>query len=51
MGYEEWQSAGGTSLRERSRKKVQDILRDHRPAPIPARQVREIQKIVDQFAS
>ncbi|MGD2099960.1 MAG: trimethylamine methyltransferase family protein [Desulfobacterales bacterium] len=51
MGYEEWQSAGATSLRERSRQKVQDILRDHRPAPIPAKQAREIEKIVDQFTN
>lgn len=49
MGYEEWQSAGGKSLRERSQKKVQDILRDHRPVPIPAKQAREIEKIVDRF--
>jgi trimethylamine--corrinoid protein Co-methyltransferase len=51
IGYEEWRSAGATSLRERSQKKVQDILRDHRPVPIPAEQAREIQKIVDQFAN
>ena len=49
MGYEDWQSAGGTSLRERSQKKLQDILRDHQPVTIPAKQIGEIQKIVDQF--
>jgi trimethylamine--corrinoid protein Co-methyltransferase len=51
MGYEEWHSAGATSLRERSQKKVQDILRDHRPVPIPAKQTKEIQRIVDEFAA
>jgi trimethylamine--corrinoid protein Co-methyltransferase len=51
MGYEEWLSTGATSLRERAQKKVQDILRDHRPVPIPAKQTREIQQIVDQFAN
>lgn len=51
MGYEEWQSAGSTSLLERSQKRLQDILRNHRPAPIPAGQDRKIQKIVDQFAN
>jgi trimethylamine:corrinoid methyltransferase-like protein len=51
MGYEEWHSAGGTSLRERSQKRLQDILCDHQPLPIPARQAREIQQIVDQFAN
>lgn len=49
MGYEEWHSAGSTSLRERSQKKVQDILRDHQPVLIPSRQALEIQKIVDEF--
>jgi trimethylamine--corrinoid protein Co-methyltransferase len=49
MGYEEWHSAGSTSLRERSQKKVQDILRDHQPVLIPSRQTQEIQKIVDEF--
>ena len=51
MGYEEWRSAGGTSLRERAQKRLQDILRDHRPLPIPAEQAREIQQIIDQFAN
>jgi trimethylamine--corrinoid protein Co-methyltransferase len=49
MGYEEWQSAGGTSLLERSRTKLEDILRNHQTVPIPAKQARQIQKIVDQF--
>ena len=49
MGYEEWQLAGGSSLRERAQKKVQDILRDHQPVLIPSRQAQEIQKIVDEF--
>jgi trimethylamine--corrinoid protein Co-methyltransferase len=49
MGYEEWHSAGGTSLREHSQKRLQDILRDHRPLPIPAKQAREIEKIIAQF--
>lgn len=51
MGYEEWRSAGGTSLLERSHKRLQDILRDHKPVPIPAGQAQEIQQIVDQFTN
>lgn len=51
MGYERWHSAGGTSLGERAQKRLQDILRDHQPVPIPARQAREIQMIIDQFAN
>ena len=50
-GYEEWRSAGGTSLLERSQKRLQDILRDHHPVPIPAGQAQEIQQIVDQFTN
>ena len=49
MGYEEWRSDDGTSLRERSQKKLQDIMHDHQPVPIPAKQKQEIQRIVDQF--
>jgi trimethylamine:corrinoid methyltransferase-like protein len=49
MGYEEWHSAGGLSLLERAQKKLQDILQDHQPEPIPAKQTRKIQKIFDTF--
>ena len=48
-GYEDWQSVGGTSLLGRSKKRLQDILRNHQTVPIPAKQAREIQRIVDQF--
>jgi trimethylamine--corrinoid protein Co-methyltransferase len=51
MGYEDWQSAGGTTLLGRSQKRLQDILREHQPVPIPAKQARKIQQIVDQFAN
>jgi trimethylamine--corrinoid protein Co-methyltransferase len=51
MGHEEWFSAGATSLRERSQKKVQEILCEQQPLPIASKQAQEIQKIVDQFAN
>ena len=49
MGYEKWHSSGSTSLLERARQKLQDILQDHQPAPIPPEQAEQIQKRVDQF--
>ena len=49
MGYDEWQASGSTSLLERVRAKLQQILQAHQPLPIPADQAREIQKRVDEF--
>jgi len=49
MGYDEWQASGSTSLLERARKKLQQILQKHQPLPIPADQAIEIQERVDQF--
>jgi len=49
MGYEKWQSSGSTSLLERARQKLEKILQDHQPSPIPAAQAAQIQKRVDQF--
>jgi trimethylamine--corrinoid protein Co-methyltransferase len=49
MGYDQWQSTGCTSLLERAQKKLQQILKEHQPAPIPEDQAQEIQKRVDQF--
>jgi len=49
VGYEKWQSSGRTSLLERGREKLQQILQGHQPVPIPDDQARQIQKRVDQF--
>ena len=49
VGYEKWQESGSTSLLERGREKLQQILADHQPAPIPDDQTRQIQELVDQF--
>jgi trimethylamine--corrinoid protein Co-methyltransferase len=49
MGHEKWQSSGSTSLLERAQKKLQKILQDHQPAPIPSEQAAQIQKRVEQF--
>jgi trimethylamine---corrinoid protein Co-methyltransferase len=49
MGYDQWQSKGSTSLLGRAQKKLQQILEEHQPVPIPEDQAQKIQKRVDQF--
>jgi trimethylamine--corrinoid protein Co-methyltransferase len=49
MGHDKWQSSGGPSLLERAQKKLQKILQEHQPAPIPPEQAGQIQKRVEQF--
>ncbi len=49
MGFEKWEVSGSTSLLERAKKKLQQVLQDHQPVPIPAEKVELIQKRVDQF--
>ena len=49
MGYEAWRESGSTSFLQRARTKLQQILQDHKPHPIPAEQVRKIQEWVDRF--
>ena len=50
MGFEEWQDSGSTSLLARAREKLQKILHEYQPVPIPSDQARQIQKRVDQFS-
>jgi trimethylamine--corrinoid protein Co-methyltransferase len=49
MGYDQWQSTGCTSLLERAQKKLQHILEEHQPFPIPEDLSQAIKKRVDQF--
>jgi trimethylamine--corrinoid protein Co-methyltransferase len=49
MGYEKWEAAGSTRLLERARKKLQQVLHDHRPIRIPAEKARLIQQRIDHF--
>ncbi len=49
MGYEKWEAAGSTSLLERAKKKLQQVLHDHQPIRIPAEKARRIQQRVDHF--
>ena len=48
-GYEEWKTAGATSLLERAQLKLKHILKEHRPAPIPQEQALKIQNQVDRY--
>jgi trimethylamine--corrinoid protein Co-methyltransferase len=49
VGFEKWESSGRTSLLERGREKLQQILQAHQPVPIPDDQAKQIQELVDQF--
>jgi trimethylamine--corrinoid protein Co-methyltransferase len=49
LGYEKWEASGSTSLLQRAQQKLQQILQEHQPVPIPPEKAREIQKRVDQF--
>ncbi len=49
VGFEKWQSAGSTTLLDRGREKLQQILKAHQPALIPEDQARQIQELVDRF--
>ena len=48
-GYEKWQASGSTSLLDRGREKLQQILAEHQPVPIPDDRARQIQELVDRF--
>ena len=49
QGYEKWQADGSTSLLERAKKKLAQILKEHRPRPVPTDKAQRIQACVDQF--
>jgi trimethylamine--corrinoid protein Co-methyltransferase len=47
LGYEDWEASGKTGLLDRARLKLDDILKNHHPEPIPEIQHREMQNIFD----
>ncbi|MDX2502565.1 MAG: trimethylamine methyltransferase family protein [Deltaproteobacteria bacterium] len=49
LGYEKWEASGSTSLLERAKKKLQQVLQEHQPIPLSAEKADKIQKCVDQF--
>jgi trimethylamine--corrinoid protein Co-methyltransferase len=46
--YNQWQAAGGKSLAERAAERVEGILAEHQPEPLPADVQRAIKKIVER---
>ncbi len=44
--YDQWQAAGGKSLGERAAERVEEILAEHKPEPLPDDAVRAIRAIV-----
>jgi len=49
MGNDKWQASGSTTLQERAQRKLEKILQEHQPAPVPEEQAGRIQKIVEEF--
>jgi len=48
-GFEKWQAAGQTTLMDRARARLKQILAEHQPAPIEAATAAEIQAAVDNY--
>jgi trimethylamine--corrinoid protein Co-methyltransferase len=48
-GFEKWQAAGETTLMDRARARLKQILAEHQPAPIEAATAAEIQAAVDNY--
>nr|NIP41945.1 trimethylamine methyltransferase [candidate division Zixibacteria bacterium]NIR96309.1 trimethylamine methyltransferase [Gammaproteobacteria bacterium]NIR63562.1 trimethylamine methyltransferase [candidate division Zixibacteria bacterium]NIS45508.1 trimethylamine methyltransferase [candidate division Zixibacteria bacterium]NIU13640.1 trimethylamine methyltransferase [candidate division Zixibacteria bacterium] len=48
QNYDNWSSAGGLSLRERARNKIETILKEHRPEPLPEDVTRKLQQVIDR---
>lgn len=48
QNFDNWSAAGGSTLRERAQKKVETILQEHTPEPLPVDIARGIQGIIDQ---
>jgi trimethylamine---corrinoid protein Co-methyltransferase len=48
QNYGTWQAQGATTLRDRARKRVADVLEKHRPASLPADMSRSIRAIVEK---
>jgi trimethylamine--corrinoid protein Co-methyltransferase len=46
--FENWSAAGAKSLRERARERVEQVVADHRPAPLPQDVQARIDAIVEQ---
>jgi trimethylamine--corrinoid protein Co-methyltransferase len=49
LGYDKWQQQGGTTLLDRARVRLQQILSEHQPEPLTEQQQQAIQACVDRF--
>ncbi len=49
MGFEDWEKSGSSSLLERARSRLDNILNDHRPPPLSEQKKRKIQNRIDRF--
>ena len=45
-GFDAWSAGGGKTLRQRARERVEEILADHRPEPLPADVQRKIDALI-----
>jgi len=48
-GFDKWQAKGGTTLLQRARTKLDEIVANHQPVPIAAEKLAPIRKLVDGF--
>lgn len=46
--YDQWQSAGGKSLGERAARRVEKILAEHKPEPLPAGVAQDVHAVVER---
>jgi trimethylamine--corrinoid protein Co-methyltransferase len=46
--YGSWQKQGGLSLRDKARRKVDELLREHQPVPLTAATLKDLKAIVEK---
>ncbi len=51
LNYEGWEKAGAKTLRQRAREKALNILERHKPEPLPAEALQQIDRVVEQAGS
>jgi trimethylamine--corrinoid protein Co-methyltransferase len=49
VGHDKWEETGTPSLLDRARKRLHEIMENHRPVAIPKEKAQAIQSLVDQF--
>jgi len=50
QGFEKWQAAGATSLMDRARQRLRQILSNHRPAALETAMAADIQTVADRYS-